>query len=101
MAKKSQIHRNLKRQKTAARFAAKRKELKEIIRNPQSSEAEKSEAQLKMQAQPRDASATRIRNRCKISGRSRGYYRKFQISRIALREMALRGELPGVVKASW
>ena len=101
MAKKSQIHRNLKRQKTAARFAAKRKELKEIIRNPQSSEAEKAEAQLKLQAQPRDASATRIRNRCKISGRSRGYYRKFQISRIALREMALRGELPGVVKASW
>tara|TARA_B100000405_G_C16426176_1_gene316087 strand:+ start:241 stop:546 length:306 start_codon:yes stop_codon:yes gene_type:complete len=101
MAKTSQIHRNLKRQKTAARFAAKRKELKEIIRNPQSSEAEKAEAQLKLQAQPRDASATRIRNRCKISGRSRGYYRKFQISRIALREMALRGELPGVVKASW
>ena len=54
-----------------------------------------------MQAQPRDASATRIRNRCRISGRARGYYRKFQISRIALREMALRGELPGVVKASW
>jgi small subunit ribosomal protein S14 len=101
MAKTSQIHRNLKRQKVAARFAAKRKELKEIIRNPQSSEAEKAEAQLQMQAQPRDASATRIRNRCRISGRARGYYRKFQISRIALREMALRGDLPGVVKASW
>lgn len=101
MAKTSQIHRNLKRQKTAARFAAKRKELKEIIRNPQSSEAEKAAAQLQMQAQPRDASATRIRNRCRVSGRARGYYRKFQISRIALREMALRGELPGVVKASW
>jgi small subunit ribosomal protein S14 len=101
MAKTSQIHRNLKRQKVAARFATKRKELKEIIRNPQSSEAEKAEAQLQMQAQPRDASATRIRNRCRISGRARGYYRKFQISRIALREMALRGDLPGVVKASW
>ena len=101
MAKTSQIHRNLKRQKITAQFAAKRKELKEIIRNPQSSEAEKAQAQLQMQAQPRDASATRIRNRCRISGRARGYYRKFQISRIALREMALRGELPGVVKASW
>lgn len=101
MAKTSQIHRNLKRQKTAARFATKRKEFKEIIRNPQSSDAERAQATLSLQALPRDASPTRIRNRCRVTGRARGYYRKFQISRIALREMALRGELPGVVKASW
>ncbi|MEC8050707.1 MAG: 30S ribosomal protein S14 [Myxococcota bacterium] len=101
MAKKSQINRNLKRQKTVARFASRRQALKAIIRNPESSFDERQEAMAKLQAMPRDASATRIKNRCPVSGRSKGYYRKFNMSRIALREHALQGFLPGVVKASW
>ena len=101
MAKKSQINRNLKRQKTVARFAARRQELKAVIRNPSSTFDERQEAIAKLQAMPRDASATRVKNRCPVSGRSKGYYRKFNMSRIALREMALQGYLPGVVKASW
>ena len=101
MAKKSQINRNLKRQKTVARFASRRQALKAIIRNPSSTFDERQEAIAKLQAMPRDASATRVKNRCPVSGRSKGYYRKFNISRIALREMALQGYLPGVVKASW
>ena len=101
MAKKSQIARNLKRQKTVARFAARRKALKETIRNPATSDADRQEAYLKLQSMPRDASATRIKNRCEVSGRSKGYYRKFKMSRIALRELALQGLLPGVTKASW
>ena len=101
MAKKSQLARNLKRQKTVARFAARRKALKDTIRNPATSDAERSEAFLKLQSHPRDASPTRIKNRCQVSGRSKGYYRKFKMSRIALRELALQGLLPGVTKASW
>ncbi len=101
MAKKSQINRNLKRQKTVARFASRRQALKAIIRNPSSTFDERQEAIAKLQAMPRDASATRVKNRCPVSGRSKGYYRKFNMSRIALREMALQGYLPGVVKASW
>ena len=101
MATKSQINRNLKRQKTVARFASRRQALKAIIRNPESSFHERQEAMAKLQAMPRDASATRIKNRCPVSGRSKGYYRKFNMSRIALREHALQGFLPGVVKASW
>ena len=101
MAKKSQINRNLKRQKTVARFASRRQALKAIIRNPSSTFDERQEAIAKLQAMPRDASATRVKNRCPVSGRSKGYYRKFNRSRIALREMALQGYLPGVVKASW
>ena len=101
MAKKSQINRNLKRQKTVARFASRRQALKAIIRNPSSTFDERQEAIAKLQAMPRDASATRVKNRCPASGRSKGYYRKFNMSRIALREMALQGYLPGVVKASW
>ncbi len=101
MAKKSQIARNLKRQKTVARFAARRKALKDTIRNPATSDVERQEAYATLQSHPRDASPTRIKNRCQVSGRSRGYYRKFKVSRIALRELALQGLLPGVTKASW
>ena len=101
MAKKSQLARNLKRQKTVARYAARRKALKESIQNPATSDVERQEAFAKLQALPRDASPTRIKNRCQVSGRSKGYYRKFKMSRIALRELALQGLLPGVTKASW
>ena len=83
------------------RYADRRRELKEIIRSPQHSEEDKDEAWLKLRKLPRDASPTRIRNRCTLTGRPRGYYRRFGLSRIALRERALLGELPGVTKASW
>ena len=101
MAKKSQLARNLKRQKTVARYATRRKALKATIQNPATSEADRQEAFAKLQGLPRDASPTRIKNRCEVSGRSKGYYRKFKMSRIALRELALQGLLPGVTKASW
>jgi len=101
MAKKSQIARSAKREKRVAHYAAKRKLLKGLIKSPNTSEQDREEAFVAMQKLPRDASPVRIKHRCKLTGRSKGYYRKFQISRIALRELALNGELPGVVKASW
>ncbi len=101
MAKKSMIQREIKREKTVKRFAAKRARLKEIIRNPNSSDQERDDAQLKLQAMPRDASATRLHNRCAISGRPHGYYRKFGLARNKLREATMRGEIPGLSKASW
>jgi small subunit ribosomal protein S14 len=101
MAKKSMIQRELKRAKTVAKFAAKRAELKEIIRSPKSSDEEKQVALDKLQKLPRDASPVRMRNRCSITGRPHGYYRKFGLGRNKLRESAMKGEIPGLSKASW
>ena len=101
MAKKSMIAREVKRKKLVKKFDAKRKSLKEIIRNPNTSFEEKETAQLQLQKLPRDSSITRVRNRCNLTGRPHGYYRKFGLSRNKLREATMRGDVPGVVKASW
>ena len=101
MAKASMKAREEKRRKTVLRFAKKRAELKEIIRSPKFSDEEKELAQIKLQKLPRDANPIRMRNRCAITGRAHGYYRKFGLSRNKLREAAMRGDIPGLVKASW
>ena len=101
MAKTSMKNRELKRQQTVAKYAKKRAELKAIIANPNSTPEARWEAQVALQKQPRDASASRLRNRCRITGRPHGVYRKFGLCRICVREMAHRGELPGVTKSSW
>lgn len=101
MAKKSQMERMNRRAATVDQYREKRIALKAIINNPESSFEERQAAYRKLRAQPRDASATRVNNRCRITGRSRGYLRKFQMSRIKFRELALEGKIPGVVKASW
>jgi small subunit ribosomal protein S14 len=101
MAKKSMIQRELKRTKLVAKYAAKRTELKAIIRSVNSTEEERRAAQAKLNAMPRDASPTRQRNRCSITGRPHGVYRKFGLGRNKLREGAMKGEIPGLTKASW
>lgn len=101
MAKTSMIQRELKRQKLAARYAKKRAELKAIVRDVNSSDDEREVAQARLNALPRDSSPTRQRKRCAITGRSRGVYRKFGLARSKLREAAMRGEIPGLTKASW
>ncbi len=101
MAKTSMVEREKRRAKTVKKYAAKRAQLKEQIRNPRTSPEARSTAQAKLQAMPRDASASRQRNRCAITGRSRGVYRKFGLSRVKIREVANRGEIPGLTKASW
>ncbi|MDJ0941156.1 MAG: 30S ribosomal protein S14 [Woeseiaceae bacterium] len=101
MAKKSMIQRELKRAKLVARYEKKRKELKAIIRNVNSTDDERAAAQAKLNAMPRDASPTRQRNRCSITGRPHGVYRKFGLGRNKLRESAMKGEIPGLTKASW
>jgi small subunit ribosomal protein S14 len=101
MAKKSMVQRELKRAKVVARYAEKRARLKEIIRSPESSEEARAHALAKLQALPRDASPTRLRNRCAVTGRPKGYYRKFGLGRNKLREAAMSGEIPGLSKASW
>ena len=101
MAKKSMVAREVKRQKTVARFAAKRAELKKIIRSPNSSDEERREALQKLQKLPRDASPSRLTNRCALSGRPKGYYRKFGLGRNKLREQTMSGNIPGLGKASW
>jgi small subunit ribosomal protein S14 len=101
MAKTSSIQRNDKRKKLAAKYAEQRKKLKAIISSLTATPAEKETANRKMQALPRNASPVRIRNRCQVSGRSRAYVRRFGLSRIAFRELALEGKIPGVRKASW
>ena len=101
MAKKSMIQRELKRAKLVARYAEKRKALKAIIRNVNSTDDERRAAQQKLNAMPRDASPTRQRNRCAITGRPHGVYRKFGLGRNKLREGAMKGEIPGLTKASW
>ncbi|MEE9492976.1 MAG: 30S ribosomal protein S14 [Gammaproteobacteria bacterium] len=101
MAKVSMVQRELKRSKMVKRYAAKRTALKAVIRDMSKSDEERYEAQLKLQTLPRDASPVRQRNRCRITGRPHGYYRKFGLSRNKLREAAMRGDVPGLVKASW
>ncbi|MEN8237862.1 MAG: 30S ribosomal protein S14 [Actinomycetota bacterium] len=101
MAKTSKIAKNNKRKELVERYADRRAELIKIIKDPEASYADKREAYAKIAKMPRDASATRYRNRCNVSGRPRAYFRKFGLSRIALRDMAHRGELPGIRKASW
>ena len=101
MAKVSKIVRNEKRRATVARYAERRAELKEIIRLPSSTQLQRAQAQAELQRQPRDASPVRVRNRDSVDGRPRGHLRKFGLSRVRVRELAHRGELPGVRKASW
>ena len=101
MAKKSMLMRQRHRETAVKRYAAKRAELKELIRNPRTSDETRTEAQAKLQKQPRDASPTRGRNRCQMTGRPRGVYRKFGLARTKIREVANRGEIPGLVKSSW
>ena len=101
MAKKSMIMRERKRVATVKRYAAKRAELKRIIRDPHSTDDEREQAQMRLQALPRNASPVRMRNRCAVSGRPKGFYRKFGLGRNMLREAAMRGEIPGLTKASW
>lgn len=101
MAKTSMIMRELKREKLVAKYAKKRAEIKAIIRNINSSDEERSAAQLKLNSLPRDSSPSRQRTRCAITGRPRGVYRKFGLGRNKLREAAMKGEIPGLTKASW
>ena len=101
MAKLSTINRNKKRIKMNKRFEKKRKKLKQIIMNKKLSLEERFRAQLKLSKMPRNSSKIRIRNRCEITGRPHGVYRKLRISRIALRQLALQGKIPGMVKSSW
>ncbi|HUX89321.1 MAG TPA: 30S ribosomal protein S14 [Gallionellaceae bacterium] len=101
MAKISVINRDLKRRETVEKFAAKRAELKAIIINVKLSEDERAVARQKLQALPRNSSPVRLRNRCSLTGRPRGVFSKFGLGRIKLREYVMRGEVPGVVKASW
>lgn len=101
MARKSLIEREKKRAKLVELKYAKRQELKKIIRSLTASEEEKAEALVKMDKLPKNSSPIRIRNRCQLTGRPRGYYRKFKVSRLCFRELALEGLIPGIVKASW
>lgn len=101
MAKKSKIAKNEQRKVVVARWAARRAELKETIRKPSNSDSERAQAQAALQRLPRDSSPVRLRNRDAADGRPRGYLRKFGLSRVKMREMAHRGELPGVHKSSW
>ena len=101
MAKKSVIARERKREKTVARFASKRKVLKNLINDVSKSYEERMEAQVKLQELPRDASPIRLRARCRISGRPRGVYRKFGLSRNFLRKLGMAGDIPGLRKSSW
>lgn len=101
MAKKSMVAREVKRQKLNDRYRAKRAALKKIIIDENAADDDRWEAMLSLQKLPRDSSRSRMRNRCAATGRPRGYYRKFGLSRSKLREVFMRGEAPGVVKASW
>ena len=101
MAKLSLINRDIKRAKMADKYAPKRTALKAIINDQSKSDEERYQARLQLQQLPRNASPTRQRNRCAVTGRPRGVYRKFGLTRHKLREMALRGEVPGMTKASW
>jgi len=101
MAKISMKMRELKREKTVAKFAEKRAELKAIISSQKTTDEERWDAQKKLQKLPRDASPSRLRNRCQITGRPHGVYRKFKLSRMKLREQGMEGNVPGLKKASW
>jgi small subunit ribosomal protein S14 len=101
MAKKSSIEKNNRRGRLAKQYAAKRAKLKAIAYNRELPIEERFQAQLKLAELPRNSSTTRYRNRCEVTGRARGYYRKVKMSRIALRDLASSGKIPGMVKASW
>lgn len=101
MAKKSMIARELKRTKLADRYEARRQKLRDVLKSPEADYDEKMEASRRLQQLPRDSSKTRGRNRCRVTGRPHGYYRKFGLSRNKLREAAMRGDVPGLSKASW
>ncbi|MBI5040993.1 MAG: 30S ribosomal protein S14 [Gammaproteobacteria bacterium] len=101
MAKKSMKAREVKRMKSVAKFAAKRAALKEAIRDPKGSLEDRAVAVAQLQKMPRDASPSRVQRRCRITGRPRGVYRKFGLCRHKIREAAMRGDIPGLVKASW
>lgn len=101
MAKKSMKNRELKRQQTVVKYAKKRAELKATIVDLNASPEERWAASVALQKQPRDASASRLRNRCRLTGRPHGVYRKFGLARNMLRQAAMRGDVPGLVKASW
>ena len=101
MAKLAVVLRNQKRRKTVEKFKARRKALLEVLGSIAASDEEREAARAKLQKLPRDASPTRLRNRCALTGRPRGVYRKFGLARGKLRDLAMRGEVPGVIKASW
>ena len=101
MAKKSMIAREAKRAQLIKKYEVKRTELKELIRSPNTSYEDKETALLQLQKLPRDSSKSRLRNRCNLTGRPHGYYRKFGLSRNKLREATMRGDVPGLTKASW
>lgn len=101
MAKVSMVQRELRRERLVRKYQAKRAELKAIIKSPNSTDEEREAAQAKLQSLPRNSSPVRQRNRCKVSGRPRGYYRKFGLGRNMLRKAAMRGEVPGLKLSSW
>ena len=101
MAKLALINRDAKRRATVKKFAEKRKQLFAIIKDPKATDDARDEALRRLQALPRDASPVRLRNRCALTGRPHGFYRKFGLSRTKLRETTMRGEIPGLSKASW
>ena len=101
MASKAKIAQNKKRIKLAAKYAVKRAKLKAIIRNTDLDDEKRDEAQIELQKLPRNSNPVRIRNRCQVTGRPRGYYRKFAMSRIAIRDYGLSGQIPGLTKSSW
>jgi len=101
MAKRSAVERNNKRKRMVAKYAAKRAELKATAKDESRAMEDRFAARLKLAELPRNSAATRIRNRCELSGRPRSYYRKFKLSRIALRDLASSGQIPGMVKSSW
>jgi small subunit ribosomal protein S14 len=101
MAKTSKIKKNEQRIAIAAKYAVRRRELKTVIKSPTSTDTQRADAYAALRKMPRDASPTRIKNRCSVSGRARAYLRQFGMSRIGFRDMALQGFIPGVRKASW
>lgn len=101
MAKVSMKNRELKREETVKKYAAVRSELKAIIKNPESSDEDRWNAQMKLQKLPRDSSPSRLTNRCQMTGRPHGVLRKFKLSRIKLREQGMSGNVPGLTKSSW
>ena len=101
MARRAKIVSNQKRKKLSEKYASTRAELRNKIKNESLGDEERLEAMIKLQSLPKNSAACRVRNRCELTGRSRGFYRKFKLSRIAFRELALRGMIPGVTKSSW
>lgn len=101
MAKKSSVEKNQRRRRMVEQFAARRAELNAIVHDKNASPEERFEATLKLAQMPRNSSKVRVRNRCQVTGRPRAYYRKLGMSRIALRELGLAGDVPGLVKSSW